>query len=114
MSSHQDGEKEFRTAVWRDVISKEQERKNGLPLKRKQAFMGIAIARAKQMVYGVPTIEFDSETILKLESDNLVRRDSKNNLVSPAHDVLEDWALEQYIEDAFQKHSNDLQRFLDV
>lgn len=110
----QDGEREFRAAVWQNVISKEQERTNGLPLKRKRVFTDIAIVRAKQMVYGVPAIEFDSEAILKLESDNLIRRDAKNNLLSPAHDVLEDWALEQYIEDAFQKHSNDLQSYLDA
>lgn len=110
----QDGEREFQAAVWRNVISKEQERTSGLPLKRKRVFTDIAIARAKQMVYGVPAIEFDSEAVLKLEGDNLIRRDAKNNLLSPAHDVLEDWALEQYIEDAFQKHSSDLQSFLDA
>lgn len=109
----EDGEKEFRTAVWRDVIAKEQVRTSGLPLKRKQAFINIAVKRAKQMVYGVPESEFDADAVLKLEEDNLVRRDSKNSLVIPAHDVLEDWALEQYIEDAYRKHSRNLLGFLD-
>jgi hypothetical protein len=110
----EDGEKEFRTAVWRDVIAKEQVRANGMPLKRRQAFMDIAVHRAKQMVYGVPETEFDGDAVLKLEEDNLVRRDSKNSLVSPAHDVLEDWALEQYIEDAYRRHSGNTQNFLDA
>jgi hypothetical protein len=109
----EDGEREFRIAVWRDVIAKEQIRINGMPLRRKQVFVNIAVRRAKQMVYGVPSAEFDSDTVLKLEEDNLVRRDPKNNLVSPAHDVLEDWALEQYMEDAYQQHSSNLQGFLD-
>jgi len=106
-----DGEKEFRVAVWRDVIAKEQVRTNGMPLKRKHTFMNIAVRRAKQMVYGVPETEFDGDAMLKLEEDNLIRRDSKKSLVSPAHDVLEDWALERYIEDAFQKHTDNTQNF---
>ena len=109
----EDGEKEFRAAVWRDVIAKEQVRTSGMPLKRKQAFINIAVKRAKQMVYGVPENAFDGDTVLKLEEDNLIRRDSKNSLVIPAHDVLEDWALEQYIEDAYLKYSRDLPDFLD-
>jgi hypothetical protein len=110
----EDGEKEFRFAVWQDVIAKEQMRANGMPLKRRQAFIDIAVKRAKQMVYGVPATEFDSDAVLKLEEDNLVRRDSKNSLVSPAHDVLEDWALDQYIEDAYRRHSSNVQDFLDA
>ena len=108
----EDGEKEFRAAVWRDVIAKEQVRTNGMPPKRKQAFINIAVKRAKQMVYGVPESEFDGEAVLKLEEDNLVHRDSKRGLVSPAHDVLEDWALEKYIENTFQRHLGNPQYFL--
>ena len=110
----EDGEREFRAAVWRDVIAKEQIRLDGMPLRRRQTFMNIAVKRAKQMAYGVPEIEFDSGAMLKLEEDNLVRRDSKNGLVSPAHDVLEDWALEQYIDDAFQRYSSSPENFLNV
>lgn len=110
----QDGEKEFRIAVWQNVIAKEQERANGMPLKRKQTFINIAVSRAKKMVYGVPEAEFDGDAIFKLEEDNLVRRDSTNNFVSPSHDVLEDWALDQYIEDAYRKDSDKIQDFLDA
>jgi hypothetical protein len=109
-----DGEKEFRTAVWRDVIAKEQLRTGGMPLKRVQTFLDIAVARARQMVYGIPEVGFDSETLLKLEEDNLVRRDSSNGLVSPAHDVLEDWALERYIDDEYRKASGEVTRFLEA
>ncbi|MBD2325408.1 ATP-binding protein [Alkalinema sp. FACHB-956] len=110
----QDGEKEFRIAVWQNVIAKEQDRANGMPLKRKQAFINIAVSRAKQMVYGVPEADFDGDAVFKLEEDNLVRRDSTNDLVSPSHDVLEDWALDQYIEDAYRKDSGKIQDFLDA
>jgi hypothetical protein len=66
------------------------------------------------MVYGVPEVSFDSETLLRLEEDDLIRRDISNGLVSPAHDVLEDWALERYIDDAYRKTSGDVARFLDT
>jgi hypothetical protein len=108
----EDGEKEFRDAVWRDAIAKEQERSNGMPSKRKQTFIDIAVRRAKQMVYGVPENLFDENALFRLEEDNLVRRDSKNGLVSPAHDVLEDWALDRYIEEIYHQYSSNIHNFL--
>jgi len=110
--SAEQGEREFRAAVWRDVIAKEHERTGGMTLKRRQAFLDMAVARAKRMVYGVPERDFDSEAVLKLEEDDLVRREHSKGLVSPAHDVLEDWALEQYIEETYQQSSDDVPRFL--
>jgi hypothetical protein len=106
------GEREFRAAVWSDVIAKEHVRTGGMPLKRRQTFVDMAVARAKRMVYGVPERDFDSEAVLKLEEDDLVRRERSKGLVSPAHDVLEDWALEQYIEDTYQQSSDAIPKFL--
>ncbi|ACK70730.1 conserved hypothetical protein [Gloeothece citriformis PCC 7424] len=107
-----DGEKEFRTAVWQNVIAKEQERNNGMPLKRRKTFIEIAVKRAKKMVSGIPRTQ-DSEALNKLEEDNLIRRDSKN-LVSPGHDIFEDWAIEKYIEEIYQEDSDNIQKFLDT
>ncbi|RWX46269.1 hypothetical protein H206_00763 [Candidatus Electrothrix aarhusensis] len=106
------GEREFIDAAWDHVIAKEQERENGMPVKRRQTFIDLAVQRAKKMVYGVPEKGFDSEVLLKLEGDNLVRRDTKKHLVSPAHDVFEDWALERYIEEDFQKNLGNQADFL--
>ena len=112
--SPEDGEREFRAAVWREVIAKEQQRTNGLPAKRKRTFIEVAVARAKRMVYGVPQNDFDSEALFKLEEDNLIRREPGSGLVGPAHDVLEDWALEQFIEDAYQKYAAHARAFFDA
>jgi hypothetical protein len=106
------GEKEFRVAVWENVIKNEEDRKNGMPLKRKMAFVNIAVNRAKRMVYGVSENNFDSEALFKLEEDSLIFR--KDGLVSPAHDILEDLALDQYIEDIYQNHSGDIEFFLNT
>jgi len=35
------------------------------------------------------------------------------NLVSLAHDILEDWAIEQYIEEIYQEDSDNIPKFLD-
>jgi len=109
-----DGEKEFQIAVWRDVISKEHIRANGMPLRRKQTFIDIALKRAKQMVYGVSEVRFDPDALLRLEEDNLIYRDKSNGLVSPAHDVLEDWALERYIEEVSQTNTDNIKGFLNA
>jgi len=108
----EDGEKEFRAAVWQNVIAKEDERKDGIHLKRRKIFIEIAVKRAKKMLSGIPVNEFDSEALNKLEEDNLIRRDAKN-LVSLAHDILEDWAIEQYIEEIYQEDSDNIPKFLD-
>ncbi|MCI5218650.1 MAG: ATP-binding protein, partial [Candidatus Electrothrix sp. LOE2] len=105
------GEREFIDAVWQHVIVKEQERANGMPGRRRQVFIDLAVQRAKKMVYGVPERGFDSDVLLNLEADDLARRDKKS-LVSPAHDVFEDWALERYIEEAFQEHLGEQADFL--
>lgn len=112
--SENDGVQEFRLAVWRDVIANEQDRRNGLPTKRKRAFIDIAVQRAKKMVYGVPEDGFDSGAVYKLEEDNIIYRDTNRSLLIPAHDVLEDWALESYIDTAYQRNEDDVEQFVET
>lgn len=110
--SEGDGEKEFIASVWNNVIAREQMRTNGMPLKREEIFIYIAVTRAKRMVYGIPRPNSHPEALLALEEDNLIRRDSSNGLVSLVHDVLEDLALERYIETTYQQNS-EVVEFLD-
>lgn len=112
--SENDGVQEFRLAVWRDVIANEQDRRGGMPIKRKRAFIDIAVQRAKKMVYGVPEDGFDSDAVYKLEEDNIIYRDKNRNLLIPAHDVLEDWALENYIDTAYRRHEDDVEQFVET
>jgi hypothetical protein len=110
--SEHDGEAAFRSAVWRDVISFELDRKDGLPARRKQTFIDVAVKRAKAMVYGVPETDFDPAALFKLEADHLIRRDQAKCLVSPAHDILEDWALVEFIETHFRNNTHDIHGFV--
>jgi len=107
-----DTEADFRNTVWATVISKESDRKSGMPDKRRTTFINIAKQRAKKMTIGIRASEFDPEVISKLEEDNLIHRDRKTSTISPMHDVLEDWALEEYIENEYIENSHDLVKFL--
>ncbi len=111
--SSTDDEAVFHEAVWRNVIADESYRKDGLPARRKQTFIDVAVNRAMAMAYGVPESSFDPIALLKLEEDHLIRRDSVKGLVSPAHDILEDWALAEFIEERFKIHGVDIDAFVD-
>lgn len=109
---YSDGEREFQAAVWRDIISKEHVRLDGMPIKRQETFMNIAVKRAKKMVYGISGMDYDPAVILKLEEDNLIIRNPVNGLISLAHDVFEDWALIRYIEEIYQNNHDNIHEFL--
>ncbi|EOW9186989.1 hypothetical protein ACN1SV_001565 [Vibrio cholerae] len=107
-----DTEVDFRNTIWTTVISKEADRKSGMPDKRRTTFINIAKQRAKKMLFGIRASEFDPEVIAKLEEDHLIHRDQNSATISPMHDVLEDWALEEYIESEYVENSHDIVKFL--
>lgn len=94
-------EGEFRITIWNSVIENQLDRRGGMPARRRSTFIEIAKSRAKKMVFGVRESDFDPEVISKLEGDNLIHKDRRTSLISPAHDVLEDWALEEFIESEY-------------
>ncbi len=108
-----DGEQEFRKIIWRDVIAKESYRRNGMPTRRIKTFLDIAVKRAKLMVFGISESGLDSEALLALEADNLIRRNNTSSSASPAHDVLEDWALDHYIESSFIRNRDNIGSILE-
>ncbi|XZW10853.1 hypothetical protein ACT4YX_13025 [Acinetobacter baumannii] len=107
-----DTEIDFRRNVWSSVIAKDQDRKSGMPLRRRKTFIEIATQRAKKMVFGISPDPFDPEVISKLEEDNLIYRDPNNSTISLPHDVLEDWALEEFIEEKYTYNIDNLDEFL--
>lgn len=105
-------EKEFREVIWQSVISRDSDRKFSMHVKRKTTFIDVSKRRAKAMTFGVDEDYFDSEVIAKLEADNLIYRDAKKSLISPMHDVLEDWALEEFISKEYNKSKKNIKEFL--
>lgn len=105
-------EKEFRQIIWDYVIANSTERNGGMPAKRRNTFIDIATRRAKKMLYQIPSADFDAEVIDKLEADNLLEKDPNTSFISIVHDVLEDWALEEFINGKYQFYFNDINEFL--
>jgi hypothetical protein len=96
-------EREFRRKVWTEVIRNDDLTVRGLPQRRAEAFGQIALRRAKELAPYVRATGLDAEAVQKLCDDGLVvRADRTAALVAPAHDVLEDWALLQWLDEEFQ------------
>lgn len=93
----------FKECVWTYVISNETDQTGGIHLKRKNLFIKISVQRSRDQTYGIPTKNLDSEVLQLLMRDGLIKLDTSKNLVSPAHDVLEDWALEYSINEKYNQ-----------
>ena len=105
-------EQEFRQIIWEHVIANSIDRNGGMPAKRRNTFIDIATTRAKKMLYQIPSTSFDAEVIDKLEADNLLEKDPCSACISIVHDVLEDWALEEFINEKYQQYFTDINEFL--
>jgi hypothetical protein len=112
--SQNEGEEAFRDVVWRNLIAKESEQRNGIHLRRRTVFVEVAVARAKKMAFDVPAGSFDPTAVQALCQDNLLACDARAARVRPTDDVLEDWALDEYIDGKFQDYSDDLQAFIEA
>ncbi|MBL7839210.1 MAG: ATP-binding protein [Cyclobacteriaceae bacterium] len=91
----------FKNKLWNTLVVDEINTKGGMPLKRERAFMEIATDRAKQMRLYVKPTDGDSEAIISLQGDNILIQHPTERLYSPAHDILEDWALVRHVTAAF-------------
>ena len=60
----------------------------------------------------MPERDFDPEVVARLEEDSVITRDEERHLVSPVHDVFEDWALEEYIQQEYFSNHEDPSQFL--
>jgi hypothetical protein len=92
-------EHEFRSLFWREIVRGGARVTARLAPQRESALQTIAIRRAQALVPHVPIGDLDAVAVESLRSDSLVASPENNLLVvAPAHDVLEDWAILQWIE----------------
>jgi energy-coupling factor transporter ATP-binding protein EcfA2 len=92
-------EREFRTLFWQEIVCVEHNAFNGMPLRRENIFVQIALRRARALTPYISCDDLDAEVVSALQHDSLVAPSPKNRvLVAPAHDVLEDWAILQWID----------------
>lgn len=94
---------EFKDKLWNSLVVDSTNTKNGLPIKREDAFIEIAVKRAKEMKLFTKPDKSDAEAIACLENDEIVFQENNNRKYSPTHDILEDWALVKYVSSKFEE-----------
>ena len=94
---------EFKDKLWNSLVKDSTNRIKGFPAKREDAFMEIAINRAKEMKLFTRTENGDKEAIDLLENDEIIFQENDNRRYSPTHDIFEDWALVKYISSKYEE-----------
>ncbi|MFV8754742.1 AAA family ATPase [Nannocystaceae bacterium ST9] len=93
-------EREFRRRIWRDIVRAEHHSAEGMPQKRENVFVQVALRRARALNLYISCADLDPEAIGALRRDSLVvSSEEAATLLAPAHDVLEDWAILHWIEE---------------
>ncbi|MDO6440481.1 AAA family ATPase [Cyclobacterium sp. 1_MG-2023] len=95
---------EFKDKLWNSLVVDSTNTRNGLPIKREEAFKEIAVKRAKEMKLFTKPDKSDAEAIACLENDEIVFQENNNRKYSPTHDILEDWALVKYVSSKFEEN----------
>jgi hypothetical protein len=102
-------ESQFRAKVWGDIVRRNSLTTGGLPQRRSDTFIAIALKRAKELVPFVQAVGFDAGAVQRLRDDDLLIVSLRSeSLVAPAHDMLEDWALLQYLDETFLAREDQL------
>jgi len=92
----------FRSRCWKDIISKESFSAGGMPRRRADAFVGLALRRARALRPFVSVDGLDCEAVDALRKDGLIAlSEETSSLAAPSHDVLEDWALMRWLDDTY-------------
>lgn len=95
-----ESERDFRADFWRQIVRADQSPANGMPREREVALQEVAVRRARALSDYVPATGINASAIALLKQDSLVvSPDANALLVATAHDVLEDWAILQWIEE---------------
>ncbi|HEY4301457.1 MAG TPA: hypothetical protein VGM73_11310 [Candidatus Didemnitutus sp.] len=106
-------EREFRAKVWREVIRRDDRPAGGTPQKRATTFIEIAMRRAQKLEAFVEAGDLDPDVLRQLKDDGLtVSPPNDEAWVATAHDVLEDWALLEWLTQQWRRHETDIPGFL--
>jgi len=103
---------EFKTLLWNRLVKNDLDRRDGLSQKREDAFIEIAVKRAKSMRISVRPVDADPLAIDLLENDDIIiQNNDSSGTYSPAHDILEDWALTHYVSKVFDDYPSPQELF---
>lgn len=104
-----ENERDFRALFWRQIVRADDRPAEGMPRRREQTLQEIAVRRARALSDYVKSTDLDAAAVNVLMQDSLITSPNAYPLlVATAHDVLEDWAILQWIE---EQHLSDQTSF---
>lgn len=93
-------EREFRAVFWHEIVRADHRVAPGMGRRREEVLEAIAVRRARALSAYVLATDLDAAVIESLRSDSLITSPDNNRaLGATAHDVLEDWAILQWLEE---------------
>jgi hypothetical protein len=105
-------ERDFRRRFWNQFVRAEDRRDGGMPQRRAEAFTEICVRRAKALTLFARVAGLDAEAVAALEHDSLVVFSAEGrNAAAPAHDVLEDWGVFEWIDETYARLAGDPVKF---
>lgn len=94
-----ESERELMALFWRQIVRAEDRRAGGMPQLREEAFMTIAVRRARALTAYVARGDLAAHVVESLRRDSLIASPRhREDRIAPSHDVLEDWAIARWIE----------------
>ena len=104
-------EREFRALFWQHIVRVDHRTAHGMPCRRQEVFVQVALRRARALSLYASCGDLDNEAIAALFGDSLIISSPQSaNIVAPSHDVLEDWAILQWIEEQYATHEGSIQK----
>jgi hypothetical protein len=102
-------ERELRLLFWQEIVRADHRGAGGMPRRRENVFMQIALRRAQALTLYANCGDLDPEIIDGLRRDSLIVSSQQSAvLAAPAHDVLEDWAILGWLEEQFAIYEGSL------
>ena len=93
-------ERAFRALFWREIVRGGDRVAPAMGRPREEVLQSIAVRRAQALSAYVSATGLDTAVVESLRGDSLITSSDDNPLlVATAHDVLEDWAILQWLEE---------------
>lgn len=95
-------ELEFRALFWQEIVRVDHRAAGGMPRQREAAFQQIALRRARALTLYAACDDLPANVVHELRRDSLVVSPREAPIMlAPGHDVLEDWAIFQWINEQY-------------
>jgi hypothetical protein len=108
-----ENERNFRAKVWREIIREDQNPNGSMPHRRGRTLIDVALLRARALSPYADCSKLDRPALERLRESGLIEfSEQSGDLVAPAHDILEDWALLEWLDEEFAKKKFDPEAFL--